>query len=107
MPWPGILIHRCRDSGQSFKYYSAHRSIKLAGLLKHGTFVAGNHDLTLTLYPIAVVLNPSLFNFETGRSNTVHTCFVGFGSSSLLVGGRNVFLEIIPACVFTHMGTSC
>jgi hypothetical protein len=71
MPWPGISIDRCRDSGQSFKYYSAQSSIKLAGLFKHGAFVAGNHDLTLTLNPVTVVLDPPLFYFETGRSDAI------------------------------------
>ncbi|MFC2002791.1 hypothetical protein ACFLV4_02440 [Chloroflexota bacterium] len=75
-------------------------------LFKHGAFVAGDHDFTLPIDTVAVVVDAAFLDLHPAGSNAIHAGTIGLGSRSLGVGDGNVFLEFRPACVLTHMGTS-
>ncbi|MDO8715958.1 MAG: hypothetical protein Q7J73_04020 [Dehalococcoidales bacterium] len=106
-PW--YLSYRCRDSGKTDKGSAlVWICIKaVSALFEHSALVAGDHDHALPIHTRAVMFHASLFDLETSGSDTLHTGAIGLGCGSLLVGDGDVLLELGPACVLTHVDTSC
>ncbi len=75
-------------------------------LFKHGALVAGDHDFTLAVHTVPVMLDAAFFDLHPVRGDAVHAGAVGLGRGSLSVGDGDFPLELVPACVFTHVNTS-